>query len=60
MGKKEQGASLSQKGALSDSKRLALIKRRAARGYYDSDKVIEEVAEAILESYGIRRGGKLH
>ena len=48
-----------ERDTLSDSKRLALIRRRAARGYYNSDRVIEEVADAILEWYGVRRGGKL-
>ena len=59
MNQTEQGASSAEeRNALSESKRLGLIKERAARGYYNSDKVTEEVVEAILEWYGIRRGGK--
>jgi hypothetical protein len=42
-----------------DSKRLGLIRERAQRGYYDSDRVIDEVTEAIIEWYDVRRGGKL-
>ena len=60
MEKPEQGISPLNDGVIpADSKRLGLIKKRAERGYYDSDRVIDEVAEAIIEWYGVRRGGKL-
>ena len=37
--------------------RLAVIKKRVERGYYDSDAVIQEIVEAMMESMD-RRASK--
>ena len=37
--------------------RLLWIKQKVEEGYYDSDRVMQAVAEAFLEPYDVRRAG---
>ncbi len=44
-----------RRGAKLKDKRLQLIRERAERGYYNSEAVIQEVTQALVETFSSRR-----